>query len=70
MLVQTREEAVQRVFRGEPQNPPIQQFRFRMAIQPGSPGQWKCFGAELNLPLRARFVQSGGIPATREYCSA
>ena len=67
MLVQTREEGVQRVFRGEPQSSPIQRFRFRMAIQPGSPGEWKRFGAELNLPLRARFVQSEGIPATREF---
>ena len=67
MLVQTREEGIQRVFRGEPQSSPVQRFRFRMAIQPESPGEWKRFGAELNLPLRARFVQSEGIPATREF---
>ena len=67
MLVQTREEGIQRVFRGEPQSTPVQRFRFRMAIQPGNPGEWKRFGAELNLPLRARFVQAEGIPATREF---
>ena len=67
MLVQTREEGLQRVFRGEPQSSPVQRFRFRMAIQPDSPGEWKRFGAELNLPLRARFVQAEGIPATREF---
>ena len=67
MLVQTREEGIQRVFRGEPQSTPIQRFRFRLAIQPGDPGKWKRFGAELNLPLRARFVPSEGIAATREF---
>lgn len=67
MLVQTREEGVQRVFRGEPQSSPIQRFRFRMAIQPKSPGEWKRFGAELNLPLQARFVQSEELAATREF---
>lgn len=67
MLVQTREEGIQRVFRGEPQSSPIQRFRFRMAIQSGNPGEWKRFGAELNLPLRARFVQSEGVPATYEF---
>ena len=67
MIVDTREEGVQRLFRGEPQSSPVQRFRFRMAIQPGRPGEWKRFGAELNLPLRARFVQHEGIPATREF---
>jgi len=67
MLVHTREEGLQRVFRGEPQSSPVQRFRFRMAIQPSKRGEWKRFGAELNLPLRARFVPSEGIPATREF---
>ncbi len=67
MLVQTREEGVQRVFRGEPQSSPIQRFRFRLAIQPRSPGEWKRFGAELNLPLQARFVRSDDLPPTREF---
>ena len=67
MIVETREEGVQRLFRGEPQSSPIQRFRFRMAIQSGSPGAWKRLGAEFNLPLRAGFVQAEGIPATREF---
>ncbi|MDE0105681.1 MAG: hypothetical protein OXN89_25160 [Bryobacterales bacterium] len=67
MLVQTREEGVQRVFRGEPQSSPIQRFRFRIAAQPSDPGTWKRFGAELNLPLRSRFVPSEGVPASREF---
>lgn len=67
MLVQTREEGVQRVFRGEPQSTPIQRFRFRMAIQPAHPGEWRRFGAELNLPLRTRFVQRGEIPVERSF---
>ncbi len=67
MIVETREEGVQRVFRGEPRSSPVQRFRFRMAIQPKAPGQWRKLGAEANLPLRARFVQTGEIPATRGF---
>ena len=67
MIVHTREEGVQRVFRGEPVGSPVQRFRFRLAIQARDPGQWKRFGAELNLPLRARFVQADGIPETRGF---
>ena len=67
MIVETREEGIQRLFRGEPQSSPIQRFRFRLAVQPDRPGEWKRMGAELNLPLRARFVQSEEIPPTREF---
>ena len=67
MIVQTREEGVQRLVRGEPQSTAFQRFRFRLAIQPESPGEWKRMGAELNLPLRARFVQPDGIPPTQEF---
>ncbi len=67
MIVQTREEGVQRVFRGEPQSTPVQRFRFRVAAQASDPGTWKRFGAELNLPLRSRFVPSEGLPASREF---
>ena len=67
MIVETREEGVQRLFRGEPQSTPVQRFRFRLAIQPESPGEWMRMGADLNLPLRARFVQPDGIPLTQEF---
>lgn len=67
MLVETRDEGVHRLFRGEPQSTAFQRFRFRLAIQPESPGEWKRMGAELNLPLRARFVQTDGIPPTQEF---
>ena len=69
MIVHTREEGVQRVFRGEPQASPIQRFRFRAAIQPQRPAAWKRLGAEFNLPLRARFVHADGIPETRGFFS-
>ena len=67
MIVETREEGVQRLFRGEPQSSPIQRFRFRLAIQPERPGAWKRMGAEFNLPLRGRFVQVGGVLPTQEF---
>ncbi len=67
LIVRTREEGVMRLFRGEPCGSPVQRFRFRMAIQPEDPGEWKRMGAEAKLPLRTRFVQADEIPPVREF---
>lgn len=67
LTVTTREEGVQRLFRGEPRSTPVQRFRFRLAAQSDSPAEWKRMGSEANLPLRARFVQAADIPQVREF---
>ena len=61
MAAQTREEGLQRLFRTEPRSTPVQSFRFRVAIQGADMAEWKRFGAEANLPLRA--VVAEGVPA-------
>jgi hypothetical protein len=58
---QTREEGLQRLFRTEPRSTPVQSFRFRVGIQGAEMAEWKRFGAEANLPLRA--VVAEGVPA-------
>ena len=67
LTVTTRDEGVQRLFRGEPRGSPVQRFRFRLAAQAANPSEWKRMGAEANLPLRAEFVQAGESPPVREF---
>lgn len=62
MNAETREEGLQRLFRAEPRSTPVQSFRFRVAIQGADRAEWKRFGAEANLPLRA--VVAGSVPVT------
>lgn len=56
----TREEGLVRLERTEPRSKRVQSFRFRVAIQDFDMAQWKRFGAEANLPLRA--VTGDGDP--------
>ncbi|MGH9631049.1 MAG: glycosyl hydrolase-related protein, partial [Bryobacteraceae bacterium] len=56
----TRDEGLVRLFRTEPRSSPVQTFRFRVAIQDESAAEWKRFGAEANVPLRA--VTTTGTP--------
>lgn len=67
LTVVTRDEGVQRLFRGEPRSTPVQAFRFRLAAQPSDPMHWKRLGSEANLPLRARFVMAEGTPPVRGF---
>ena len=60
----TREEGLVRLFRTEPRSSPVQSFRFRIAVQENAPEQWKRFGAEANVPLRA--VTSTATPAVAQ----
>jgi len=56
----TREEGLVRLFRTEPRSSPVQSFRFRIAIQEEDAAEWKRFGAEANVPLKA--VVGSGTP--------
>jgi hypothetical protein len=60
----TRDEGLQRLFRTEPRSSPIQTFRFRIAIHSENAEDWKRFGAEANVALRA--VITTGTPASPE----
>jgi hypothetical protein len=59
----TREEGSQRLYRTEPRSSPVQSFRFRIASHDEDKAQWKRFGAEHNLPLRAQVLTSGTAEA-------
>lgn len=67
LYVTTREEGLQRLYRGEPRGSPVQRFRFRLATQPANPGECKRMGAETNLPLQALLVEAGEIPPVQEF---
>ncbi|MEO8130357.1 MAG: hypothetical protein ABI822_24865, partial [Bryobacteraceae bacterium] len=55
----TREEGRLRLYRTEPRSSSVQSFRFRIGSQGEDKAQWKRFGAENNLPLRAQVLHSG-----------
>ncbi|MGH7752734.1 MAG: hypothetical protein ACREN5_07955, partial [Gemmatimonadales bacterium] len=64
---QTREEGRQRLFRTEPRSAPVQSFHFRIGIHGDRRWEWKRFGAELNLPLRAAVVHGEQVPPARGF---
>jgi len=64
---QTRDEGLQQLFRTEPRGSPVQSFRFRIAAQEEDAAQWKRFGAECNLPLRAVVIEGNAAQAERGF---
>ncbi len=60
----TRDEGLLQLFRTEPRTSPIQSFRFRIAVQREDPAEWKRFGAECNLPLRAIVIDTKTVHPT------
>ncbi len=65
--VSTRDEGTQQLFRSEPRSSPVQSFRFRIGTQPEDPAQWKRFGAECNLPLRAVVLEASPSESVRGF---
>jgi hypothetical protein len=63
----TRDEGPQELFRSEPRSTPVQSFRFRIATQGEDSAQWKRFGAECNLPLRAIVLEDSPSQPEREF---
>jgi hypothetical protein len=63
----TRDEGAQQLFRVEPHTSPVLPFRFRIAAQDEDAAQWKRFGAECNLPLRAVVIESQPSKATEGF---
>lgn len=61
----TRDEGLVKLFRTEPRTTPIQSFRFRVALQENAISDWKRFGAEANVPLRA-YVASSSVRASQQ----
>jgi hypothetical protein len=67
LRTETRDEGIQRLDRTEPRGSEVQTFRFRIAAQAGSPGDWKRFGQELNLPLQASVFAVSDLPPEQSF---
>jgi hypothetical protein len=67
LRTETRDEGTQRLERTEPRGSEVLTFRFRIASQAGSPGDWKRFGQELNLSLQASVFAVSDLPPEQSF---